>query len=1567
MPPRAPHDLPLPFPKIAWQSTTPLPKQSGAAPPRAAMVARMRAASQNGDIDSERDASTLLARLCLTRGVHVADAVAILLRSLELAGNADDRPLRLETAAHLAALGRHDEAAELLRTGTPRNEREAMESGLAAGDAAARTGDAGGAAVIYRELAVASLRDARPLERLATIAAWSSAPISEERASDAWLEAASRHGDGDAAHLNLARAFEIAPHNPRAAEAFAAATAMEGRHEAADEILREHGQTSGLVLETARRRLELARASGASMAALGAALDAAIHGMPAAEALATIAALLKDTASSLVRATTGEVFRAIATALLEAMHTSPSSARAEGLLRVADTLRGGARGIVLTLASEAFLEADNRPRAVKLARQACGLAKDSARPRSALLRLGLEEEAALGELEEALGAVAARASTYRMLGRKAARLGRHDLALAFLRRAVVLRPGDSELRQRLLTNLTAALDAVGHEAYGGVLVALATEPYPLLEVAPWIAKAIEALGAHAPKRAAHVGRTILQVAGPLDDLVEPTVRAATASRERRCALEIVALHAVAGGVEDPNRWLRAVDLALPLDPEAAAAHLSQAAANRSEANATRHRLEAVERNLQELSEGARADAIIDLATARAWLSEYHEDAESASERWRELAALRWDLASDSKGAEEALFYACARAPRDGLATYCAELVERGGIELALERIRQRVALLDDAEDSRLAGALLAGAASLAFESGRTDLAVALGLDALGRECPPLSSLQTLDAAAEHLVGRDAVSEGLSVVERTYKTLADRAAGVRGAHAAYYRGSRLLESLGAEREALTFALRALQRSRTQGASFELVRRLVEHQREAGRSVEALDEAFDTLRHSARSDAHRGEVDALRKKVFVALDVEDPGSAIERGYAPPPSSRRGSSTGTLQPNAVPSLEALPALEAGPSQAVRTASPSSAPLDANLEDSSDFPAMLRNPKRAESAVQERTASEPTEWSLWERGSNLSLTEAEGALERDEAFQELAVRLGARLDKEQGPTQALLRLRRAAIFEAKLNDRSAARAELEALLAESDGPDIDALRHLARLHEDDGQTLNAARCWERIVHEASRAGDLAQAAVRACEAFLDAGEPNLADSVLRAVRELPGTPDLVLMRLAVASALAGDGDDELPDFELDPTDELSGPSSDDLHAFGIGGDTRFGNINRLRRNFLASAPAPDSVDHDEIELLQEELENGEYEAGEQLVAIFRGSPERFSKEVIDVRRAQARIRPGDVATLNKFLSAVREGGGAHHADAIEHVLFVFQGNPAPQAPRLEELPSRSESTVRLLLGHLEGTVSDALSIVCRAGLYRTEDARAALDGCDLVTPGAPTTLGRIHGALQRLWQLEGVRLYHRQVRGPLGYRVELLSPVSAFVHGTAEEPTPALTFIVGSALAAATPACAYAEALSASELETFLRGLLAAFGPVDTDAAAVKTVEVAQLAQELWGIIRGADERKVRELCYEPTRVTAGVARLDAGRARRRAGLFACGDLLTALVQTAAELGMSTSVPFADPDGLRELCAHPSLSNLVDMALDETYAASRWRRATMPPPGGTSPARASARPGAR
>src|SRR5207253_1289499 len=157
--------------------------------------------------------------------------------------------------------------------------------------------------------------------------------------------------------------------------------------------------------------------------------------------------------------------------------------------------------------------------------------------------------------------------------------------------------------------------------------------------------------------------------------------------------------------------------------------------------------------------------------------------------------------------------------------------------------------------------------------------------------------------------------------------------------------------------------------------------------------------------------------------------------------------------------------------------------------------------------------------------------------------------------------------------------------------------------------------------------------------------------------------------------------------------------------------------------------------------------------LTDGAYPAGDALAELYAGDVER-RRDLVEVRRQQARLKRGHGPTLANLLAAARADGDETYAAAVAHVLAVVRGEDAPAAPPLDELPAQPEATTRLLAGAIDGTVCQALAVLCRAGVQRREMPEYDLSGNERVAPGAATPLGGLVGALARLFELEGVRV---------------------------------------------------------------------------------------------------------------------------------------------------------------------------------------------------------------------
>src|SRR5262249_55820117 len=124
-----------------------------------------------------------------------------------------------------------------------------------------------------------------------------------------------------------------------------------------------------------------------------------------------------------------------------------------------------------------------------------------------------------------------------------------------------------------------------------------------------------------------------------------------------------------------------------------------------------------------------------------------------------------------------------------------------------------------------------------------------------------------------------------------------------------------------------------------------------------------------------------------------------------------------------------------------------------------------------------------------------------------------------------------------------------------------------------------------------------------------------------------------------------------------------------------------------------------------------------------------------------------------------------------------------------------------------------------------------------------------------------------------------------------------------------------------------ALVNGLAREELATLLEALLAAFGPLGATPRA--RPEVARLCQELWQRVTPRADRRLRELCADPSQITISVALEGTKQAMRRAGLFACGSLSIALTRAANDLGVLAEDLDPSSDALQKTCdAHAEIA---------------------------------------
>ncbi|AKT36678.1 uncharacterized protein CMC5_007980 [Chondromyces crocatus] len=394
------------------------------------------------------------------------------------------------------------------------------------------------------------------------------------------------------------------------------------------------------------------------------------------------------------------------------------------------------------------------------------------------------------------------------------------------------------------------------------------------------------------------------------------------------------------------------------------------------------------------------------------------------------------------------------------------------------------------------------------------------------------------------------------------------------------------------------------------------------------------------------------------------------------------------------------------------------------------------------------------------------------------------------------------------------------------------------------------------------------------------------------------------------------------------------------------------------------LNGRFLSVNPPPNASE-EEVSLLRD-VSSGDYDAGERLMSLFLASGEDRTREGLAVRRMQAALKPGDRDSLERLHAAALADRNVVYANAIQHVLTAFdstrRGNGSVEVERVLPPPlwaqrDAPELVNALLFRDVNAPVNEVLAFVWDTGLFRRDPGQFGITGLERIQPGPATVLGDVYGMIAE--RLGGIRtpLFLQRAGTQAGERnsglnaqVLPLVPPAVLMQGDIREETAELRYLLGLSLAGAMPEHVLVCSLPSAELDLVLAAVKAAFGPLDTSVGSRRDPAVTQLEQNLWQLVPPRVERRLRELCVQPTPIEAEAALWSSGLAMRRAGLYATGDLAIAVQSTVDALGISRDIPLREPGGLAAACAaHPEISDLVLTAIRMEYAEARWQ--TGPP----------------
>ncbi|HHH28587.1 MAG TPA: hypothetical protein ENK57_09615, partial [Polyangiaceae bacterium] len=607
-----------------------------------------------------------------------------------------------------------------------------------------------------------------------------------------------------------------------------------GRPAEADEVWRIYAKASDHVAAVAKRRADVALSHEDYLAALGATIEQALAVL-ADEAEAGPSPLDELLATEAMQSWLEDYCDDVASfsqRLKEAVAITSSTDRGRALTKLGGHARGAVGSTLLAIAAECYLEAGETDHAVALAREACRRCPWLTRAQSSLFAVA-EHGITMGELENALASLPAHSGLYDPLADRCAAAARHDLALVYTRRVVELRPGD---RVPLESLLRRAVASDHPEVVAEAVAQVVGVARPWRELGGALAKALDHLVTTDPRVALETASHILATTGPGDGELYNAIRR-TAARAGDAVLELAATlgRAIGDEIDDEDRaavYLEAVELSLAYgDVEAAAVHASRAAAHSGPVERLEAAIDKVSTAIGALDGGARSDARLSLARARAWAAE-QRDATSAVEAWRVLGAMRWDLAADSIGAEEAFYVACSIEPDAGPYRYASDLAGRAGAPLAVPMIVERAVNAEhDGADPRLVAKLYAAAARVAADEGMTEAALDAAVAAVRTDPSRADAVAIVESIAEG-------EAGMQALNFVYDTLADAALGRYGYRAAHYRAARQLEKLAAYEDALRHAVNAFEAVPSVGASYAMLLRLAARAGNEAAAVNAL---------------------------------------------------------------------------------------------------------------------------------------------------------------------------------------------------------------------------------------------------------------------------------------------------------------------------------------------------------------------------------------------------------------------------------------------------------------------------------------------------------------------------------------------------------------------------------------------------------------------------------------------------------------------------------------------------------------------------------------------------------
>jgi hypothetical protein len=585
--------------------------------------------------------------------------------------------------------------------------------------------------------------------------------------------------------------------------------------------------------------------------------------------------------------------------------------RAEALAQLARPVSPQLRAVLLAVAAELHGRVGEYEGARKLAEQASEADSTCARAVATLaLLVGAQRDrVAAAAVERAMGVIVPRGALCDGLAEALEELGEMPLALAWTQRWLALRPGCPRALKKLLRRAVSARDA---SRLGDAIAWMLSQPEPMGSLGRDYADALQTLFALDPARALGFARRSLDVFGPRltvlrHTLLELAHRGAdaglaiavlerwiaaesSAAKTAEPLLDLARRRADAGDLSGAARELCRAAERLPLPGEAPDPLVGAP----PDAAVLLETVEAIEQRAKTAGTALGSDGLVALgeSRARALASLGPDRAAEAAEAFRELGTLRWDLAQDRLGAEEAFFFASELVVEGGAELYARDLAAIAGVHEAIAAIARRAAPEVGAPPMTVADALvrfdparkrrarlLVEAARLASEHGLPDRALTAAAAAIEADPTRADAIALVEKSA-HVEG------GLEVLDRAYRHLAEAALGCYGRRAAHYRAARQFE----QRQSLDLAMRhaaaCFEAVPAEGTSYELLARLAERAGDAIEIVRVIERVAAASEPGARTlwlkraaglagkspDGLRTRIDILLRALLLRPDAE-----------------------------------------------------------------------------------------------------------------------------------------------------------------------------------------------------------------------------------------------------------------------------------------------------------------------------------------------------------------------------------------------------------------------------------------------------------------------------------------------------------------------------------------------------------------------------------------------------------------------------------------------------------------------------------------------------------------------